>query len=362
MIPAGCINRNESGTPEGGSAADWCDPERQVPQKFWPVFRLTSKDVFASRGWGRGSGFTLTELLVAVAIIGMLAGMALGVYSAVREQARVARTRATVAKIHRLLMERYESFLTRRVPVSAVGLPPRVAALERLLAIRELMRVEMPQSFRDMIAAAPVHSPLQEAYRRRYSQMRPSPENQSAECLFLILTTGPDSARDQFADYEIGDTDGDGWPEFIDGWGRPIRFLRWAPCLIDSDIQPRVVDATGTFNVDLAIEAVKHNYDPFDPWKVDYSLAREGEPNYPPRSWYLIPIVYSAGADGEYGIRDIEYVYASEGSQAVELNWTGPSNPFYFQQGTSRQLNRLGAPVGSGWVDNIHNHRLGQGQ
>jgi hypothetical protein len=30
-----------------------------------------------------------------------------------------------------------------------------------------------------------------------------------------------------FRTQEVADTDGDGLPEFVDGWGRPLRFYRW---------------------------------------------------------------------------------------------------------------------------------------
>ena len=44
----------------------------------------------------------------------------------------------------------------------------------------------------------------------------------------MFVTSDPE-AREQFNESEIGDVDEDGCPEFIDGWGRPIMFLRWAP-------------------------------------------------------------------------------------------------------------------------------------
>ena len=62
--------------------------------------------------------------------------------------------------------------------------------------------------------------------------------NQGAECLYMVITlaTGDGEARSQFGERDIGDTDGDGALEFLDAWGRPIEFLRWAPGF-DSSIQ-----------------------------------------------------------------------------------------------------------------------------
>src|SRR5437016_758109 len=64
------------------------------------------------------------------------------------------------------------------------------------------------------------------------------------------------SGRQLFSEGDIGDVDNNGFPEFIDGWGRPINFVRW-PAGFNSELQP-VDPATG-----------KHDStkfpDPFDP-------------------------------------------------------------------------------------------------
>ena len=45
-------------------------------------------------------------------------------------------------------------------------------------------------------------------------------------------------SRDDFSDKEVQDTDGDGLPEFVDGWGNPIQFFRW-PILYHSHLPAR---------------------------------------------------------------------------------------------------------------------------
>ncbi len=47
--------------------------------------------------------------------------------------------------------------------------------------------------------------------------------------MVITLATADGEARTLFGENSIGDTDGDGAPEFVDGWGHPINFLRWAP-------------------------------------------------------------------------------------------------------------------------------------
>ena len=55
----------------------------------------------------------------------------------------------------------------------------------------------------------------------------------------LVEGQGPLGAvfnRDDFTDREVQDTDGDGLPEFMDAWGKPLQFFRW-PLLTNSDFQ-----------------------------------------------------------------------------------------------------------------------------
>ena len=61
---------------------------------------------------------------------------------------------------------------------------------------------------------------------------------ESSEFLHFIIFHGsafgiPGASADEFRESEIADTDGDGLPEFVDGWGNPLRFYRWPTRLID---------------------------------------------------------------------------------------------------------------------------------
>src|SRR5262245_32488022 len=63
-------------------------------------------------------GFTLTELLIVILIIGIMTGLALSAMSGATELACEQRTRSIIAKLDQLIMERYEGFRTRAVPVN----------------------------------------------------------------------------------------------------------------------------------------------------------------------------------------------------------------------------------------------------
>lgn len=311
---------------------------------------LSTRHAERLRRWA-AAGFTLTELLVVVVILGMLAGLVLGALQAGRQSAREARTTATIAKLHNIITAQYESYRTRRVPVNTAGMTPPQAALARLAMLRAIMRLEMPERWTDVVfdpqnpqannpaLGRPQPNPaslpggtvpwpaMAQRYWRTYlryfqeanGDFQVINENAPAECLYLIVSSSPEALA-QFHENEIGDTDGDGLMEFVDGWGRPIYFLRWAPGFNDSDLQPNIPPLTPA-------DAAKTEHDPLDPRRVD------------PAAWRLVPLIYSAGPDGQYHV-----AFDATGSA---YTW---NNDTYAQT--------FGAPTGPGFYDNIHNHRI----
>ncbi|MCA9208051.1 MAG: prepilin-type N-terminal cleavage/methylation domain-containing protein, partial [Planctomycetales bacterium] len=90
--------------------------------------------------------FTLVELLIVLAILSVLASAVLVAAWGAQEDARAARTRAQIVKLHELIMNRWESYRTRPVPIR---IPPTAvagqAASVRLAALRQMMRRELPE-------------------------------------------------------------------------------------------------------------------------------------------------------------------------------------------------------------------------
>src|SRR5262249_21690200 len=101
---------------------------------------------------------------------------------------------------------------------------------------------------------------------------------------------GDGEARTLFLESSIGDTDGDGAPEFLDGWGHPISFLRWAPGF-DSPLQQNAI-SLGTPTSAAWLQAATTGHDPFDLFRVD------------PAAFRLVPLIYSGGRDESTGLED----------------------------------------------------------
>ncbi|MFV2068845.1 MAG: type II secretion system protein [Pirellulales bacterium] len=244
---------------------------------------------------------TLVELLVTMAIVSILAATVVFAMASATESAKKAKTRTMITKLHALLMERWESYETRRVPINTTGLDPKTSSGSgynrqqrqgrQLDALRELMMIELPDRWLEVTRAPSWinRTGLSQGYRSRYRSFFPRGDHnstyQGAECLYLIITmaTGDGDALEQFSDNDVGDVDQDKAPEFHDGWGHPINFLGW-PVGFASEVQAVKRDASGNLIID------SNDHDPFDPFHLD------------PEAYRIVPLIYSAGPDQEYGI------------------------------------------------------------
>ena len=290
----------------------------------------------------RPGGFTLVELLVTVALIATLATLVMFAMHGVMEHARTVRTRAQIAKLDAIISGQYQQYHLRRVPIFIpAGMSPASATKLRLNALRELMRMELPDRMSDVIDVPVTTGMARPAVSRAYvraianaatrSGQTWSKTFQGAECLFLIISVSSDGTRNAlefFRESEFGDFDADGMREILDGWGKPIEFLRWAPGL-RSIIQDGDAD----------------HPDPFDPRRI-YN-----------NNFSLYPYIYSPGPDGEYDT-------VSDASTAMRYSTImPPNNPYTVPSsgsliGTQEDTNGDGT---NNFVDNIHNHLVETG-
>jgi len=223
--------------------------------------------------------FSLVEVLVAVAVMLALGSMTLAAVSGASGSGKKARTRAIIAKLDSIIMAQYESYAGRNVAATSDAARGEV--------LRTLAKGDLPDNWSTVatLAAKPESdlTPHQRAYVavwKSVDQAQVVASNGSPECLFLAVMHGGladcldcDSLR-----IEVGDTDNDGMPEFLDAWNRPIGFV-YAP----SGFRLPFNSNTNFFSSAL----------PFDPVVATAMEAKGG---------LMRPLIVSAGTDGALGL------------------------------------------------------------
>lgn len=284
---------------------------------------------------GARRAFTLVELLVVLVIVMLLSALTLAGLAVAGRNAKIDRTKNTIRKIHEIVMPHYESYLRRRIPPPNITTSGSENAVNRLVALRQLMVYEMPDSWNDVRDKVddvedgqnPKTGPIF-GYAQTKGALKPTPENGGAECLYMIVSRGigESDAMEQFRAEEVGDVDKDQAPEFLDAWGAPIEFIRWAPGFTDlSPVQ-------------------KNNptmlHDPFDPMRVD------------PGAYALVPLIVSGGPDRSIGL---ELSNGYQPAQRLELQYVIDNKDY-----RDRNPGRIKTPSESPntYVDNITNHDL----
>jgi prepilin-type N-terminal cleavage/methylation domain-containing protein len=216
----------------------------------------------------RRSGFTLIELLVVISILAILGAITIGSLGNAAGRGKADTTRNIVGMLSGAIVEQYENY--EDIAASTVR------SASDVVALRGRIRQEMPDSWEDVAPGANVPtasfaaSRAYAAYKASKGTNKPTSAYAGAECLYMIITQSgmfPDFLSGMPSKF-IGDIDRDGAFEFLDGWGRPISFIRWAPGAMPND------------------RRVPAKYpDPLDPYSVDTT------------AFALVPLIFSPGKD-----------------------------------------------------------------
>jgi prepilin-type N-terminal cleavage/methylation domain-containing protein len=249
-------------------------------------------------------GFTLIELMTVLIIFSIFSSLSLAGLALSRQRAKAVRTETTIRKIHEVVMPHYERYLGQATgpqwPNSTTLAPAAPAAYQNLIKMRRLQAIELPDDWRDLNPgildpawnpllpgglANPANLAAETGISRRLREIFNSQgtnfDNVDAECLWAIVMQGgfgDPGIIGHFREDEFGDTNNNGLREFVDGWGNPIRFLRWAPGFV-SKYQPA---APASAAVDT------RSHDVFDAAAID-PFARIT----------LFPLIFSGGPNEE---------------------------------------------------------------
>lgn len=189
------------------------------------------------------SAFTLIELLVVIAIISVLLAALVFAVRGFTQTANIRATEALISTVNGQLQKRLEAFdrYTRTTQfktnvtnfASTQGLPVPEATV---IYTKILYQFYFPQRLSDLNVAAMFGTAVPEATGLSATDVTTlsslSAETESAAMLYYTLTKHAQIGAETVGEgdfkngKEITDTDNDGLLEFIDAWGKPLRFYR----------------------------------------------------------------------------------------------------------------------------------------
>lgn len=273
----------------------------------------------------RRSAFTLVEILVVVSIIAILVTLTIRVVGSFMNQARAAATETTIRKVQGLLNSRAEalhrqfdrtSLVTSSGEYFALRTDPNFGLasqpLQKVCTKKLLVRKFFPQSPREL------NSNLQPKLAAASNVTNP-------DILYDFLTQSNvlgDTlvGTDSFSTSEVKDADGSGNLEFVDGWGRSLRFYRWPTRLFRplgkgnpinlSDAQ-LLFSTLPTYSGNIQNDLSRDPDDPLQlanrplPNGINFEttgITGDSGPCFHTPATYHVMLVVSAGPDGELGL------------------------------------------------------------
>jgi prepilin-type N-terminal cleavage/methylation domain-containing protein len=272
----------------------------------------------------RRAGFTLVELLVVIAIIAILASLAAWGVFAMIGTGQKRNTEATIRTLKKLLDDRYKDVIAdaaKEEPSNAAmamanGDLARARVIWKKVRLMEAFPqrysdVQTPTVLNNLILPDRKYKPHFAKYAKELQGKPGGGAGESSACLLLSLKTlgsdGMVAIQDQL-NYAVGDTDGDGVPEFIDNFGKPLVFTRFAQ---GGNVQAANPASPGSSAfkkadpIDNDGLLISPNWYPSNNRKNVFDVyIHPVSPDNGATAYYTIPVIASAGKDGAVGTAD----------------------------------------------------------
>ncbi|MFO0919076.1 MAG: type II secretion system protein [Planctomycetaceae bacterium] len=282
----------------------------------------------------RRAGFTLVELMIVIGIIIFLAAILVVAIGNSGTHAREEATAALIRKVSNQVQERLEALdrLRSQPQWTNVDAPNyqrtqqnqgNMITVEqaKILLLKLRMKELFPQSFKEL-QNLDNFDWLNNEYARftaNYNASKHVAETESSALLYYELTSGrvpgiPTVDPGEYKASEVADTDGDGLLEFVDAWGKPLRFYRWPTRLIrpgntsDDYETPAILPDRNSANVLISGLPASATPDPlmkdqddptFQLLPANPMAAKTFEGNWHTPQTYHVFLLASAGADGQ---------------------------------------------------------------
>lgn len=274
-------------------------------------------------------GFTLVELLMVIGIITLLAAVLVVAIGRAGVTAREKATTALIKKVSGQVQERLEALDRLKsqpqfaqeaqtfASQNSTSSSPMSVNQAKILLLKNAMKKFFPQSFAELSA---MDSAEYAIFTANYNSSKHNSDTESSALLYYMLTQGkglgiPTMDPGDFKSSDVADTDGDGLLEFIDSWGKPLRFYRWPTRLfcptgnLDSNTPPLpVIDRTKGASVlfnGLPANDAELKKDQDDPTMLLYDTTggyisqNYVESNYHTARTYHHFLIVSSGPDGQ---------------------------------------------------------------
>ena len=291
----------------------------------------------------RRNAFTLLELLVVVAIIGVLASLTAGAIFRLRASSLETRTNETLTKLHAAYEQQFKATMDKvrqeAIPFETMAWAQGNQDLARIIHIKMRLRQEFPQTSDDLkvyggsiTGTAAVDAQLKVIYgpKKIYTVNAAlvganyQDNNANAALLYIALSQARGAQAfnpDQISSGALGKTNVGGveFKVFVDSFGNPILYARQIPG--DGNSLPVLLELNDTPYVKANTPNGKK--DPLDPngvlanWTarntIDNWIAGN-ESTLKNDGFNRGPLVFSSGADGVFGTADDLYSFRLKGT------------------------------------------------